>query len=280
MRARNLYALIDERGEAWARAYVRSACEVRGLVGGCLIWHPFRFRNKVPYWSPHYHYDGFIEGGYACRECKFLKRFGKRWYCDAPKDSCNGLEVTTRKFYPSDSMIVKVAEERGTREKRVRQSVSGTISYELGHCGIRTDMKRFHPLTWFGVASYRKAKLGKIVVPKNVCPICQHELELLECVGDEAMRLRCYGLLPESPDFRYSWEEDYLDDKGVPTLLLKHARVAVAMESRMLGVMRVIMRGKASFVVAVLVRSQRALRKDTQTITYSRQPHPYVLLTN
>jgi hypothetical protein len=186
-----------------------------------MIWHPFRFHKKIPYLSPHFHYDGFVKGGYTCRECEHLRWSGKRWYCSAPKGSCGGFEQVTRKFNEADELIVKIAEERGTHLKGERRSVAGTIRYELGHCGIDLARERFHPLTWFGVCSYRKLKLGRYKAPKNVCPLCLHELEELVCVGDEAMRKRCYGLLPESPDFGKGWEEDYLDERGVPNFIVK-----------------------------------------------------------
>jgi hypothetical protein len=56
--------------------------KARGVIGGCLIFHAFRYhrRNETyvgekPHWffSPHFHVLGFIGGeGYGkCRDCKF-----------------------------------------------------------------------------------------------------------------------------------------------------------------------------------------------------------------
>ena len=49
----------------------------RGVIGGCLIFHGFRYNNvRLWYWSPHFHVLGFVLGGYSrCRNCK------DKWNC-------------------------------------------------------------------------------------------------------------------------------------------------------------------------------------------------------
>jgi hypothetical protein len=53
------------------REKVKTALAVRGVVGGVLIFHGFRYNLRHSwYWSPHFHVLGVISGGYGCRGCK------------------------------------------------------------------------------------------------------------------------------------------------------------------------------------------------------------------
>jgi hypothetical protein len=56
----------------------------------------------------------------------------------------NGREV---RGFEKDGYIVKVMGERKT--------IFGTAWYQLNHSTIRTNVKRPHACTWFGVCSYR-----------------------------------------------------------------------------------------------------------------------------
>ena len=138
---------------------------VRGVVGGCLIFHGFRYNlRKLWYWSPHFHVLGFILGGYArCRGCM--------------KDcvGCSGFEARTRKAFESDGYIVKVFD--------VRKTVFGTAWYQLNHSSIKKDVKRFHVATWFGVCSYRKLKVT-VEKRREFCPICEHDLNAIRYNGN------------------------------------------------------------------------------------------------
>lgn len=152
------------------RAKTVEALAVRGVVGGVLIFHGFRY-DKVRrasakwYWSPHFHVLGFVKGGYKCRSC--VKQF-----CS----SCHGFEGHTRRCFEKDGYIVKVLGER--------KDVFRTGYYQLNHSTIRTNVKRPHASTWFGVCSYRKLKV-KVEKRKALCPICQNELVKLRYFGDK-----------------------------------------------------------------------------------------------
>jgi hypothetical protein len=96
---------------------------------------------------------------------------------------------------------VKIAEdERGVKGER--KTIGGTAWYQLNHATIRTDVKRPHCCTWFGVASYRKLKV-KVEKRKVLCPLCQHELVKLLYFGSKN-----FVLDRDSPYF----EREALDD--------------------------------------------------------------------
>ena len=107
----------------------------RGVIGGCMIFHGFRFADYQESiekgvlfgwrWNPHYHCIGFILGGYGkCRSCWKAGKVGK-YSCVG----CDGFEARTRRFYEKDNYIVKVMDERA--------SVFGTAWYALNHSAIK-----------------------------------------------------------------------------------------------------------------------------------------------
>jgi len=109
---------------------------VRGVVGGVLIFHAFRYNVRQHwYWSPHFHVLGFVSGGYGrCRGCK-----RKGLDCLG----CGGFEGRTRRAFEKDGYIVKVLGKRKT--------VFGTAWYQLNHASVRVGGKRSSVATWFGV---------------------------------------------------------------------------------------------------------------------------------
>jgi hypothetical protein len=151
----------------------------RGIIGGSLIFHGFRYANRreakrkgVPFgwrWNPHFHVLGFVGGeGYGkCRTCK-----GADCY------SCGGFEGLTMREHKKDNWIVKVLDKRKT--------VGGTCWYQLNHCSIRRGSKKSHAATWFGVCSYRKMKAENVkdVEIKHKCPICGSGLVRIRYLGD------------------------------------------------------------------------------------------------
>lgn len=139
----------------------------RGVVGGCLIYHHFRYSvERLWYRSPHFHVLGFLADGYGhCRSCE-------RSRLDCIK--CNGFEGQTRREFLNDHFIVKVLGKRET--------VFGTSWYQLNHASYMTDAKRASIAVWWGVCSYRKMKVP-VVKRKNLCPICSEDLVLLHHLG-------------------------------------------------------------------------------------------------
>jgi hypothetical protein len=86
--------------------------------------------------------------------------------------------------FEKDGYIVKVMGERKT--------IFGTAWYQLNHSTIRTNVKRPHACTWFGVCSYRKLKVT-VEMRKAVCPICQHDLVEHSYHGNMAHILAFFG---------------------------------------------------------------------------------------
>jgi hypothetical protein len=186
--------------EALRRKVVK-ALTARGVIGGCLIFHGFRYANfaeskkrNVPfgwYWSPHFHCLGFIKGGYSrCRSCEKFEHRGI-YSCAG----CSGFENVTREQFKKDKLVAKVLGERIT--------IRGTAYYQLNHASVKVGVKRFHPATWFGVCSYRRLK---VVYEQEhlLCPICQHECVGLRYFGGQhivtdrcalILRLICFCLL-------------------------------------------------------------------------------------
>jgi hypothetical protein len=147
------------------RALARKALLARGVTGGCMVYHHFRYRNRRVaertglsvgwYRAPHFHVLGFIRGGYGnCRTCRYQKE-GTFAKC-REEGGCNGFEAVTRRANKKDDFIAKVKGERKT--------VGGTIWYELSHASLKRGAKNQNVVTWFGECNRRKLK-----IPKGAC---------------------------------------------------------------------------------------------------------------
>jgi hypothetical protein len=122
------------------RVKVKSSLYDRGVIGGALIFHGFRYANYPESiekgvlfgwrWSPHYHCIGFILGGYGkCRKCATVAKVGR-----SKCFNCEGFEGRTRRLFQKDKYIVKVLDER--------ISVFGTAWYQLNHSAIRVSKNK------------------------------------------------------------------------------------------------------------------------------------------
>ena len=139
----------------------------RGIVGGVLVFHAFRFNlEKWWYFSPHWHVLCFVLGGYAkCRNCK------RKWNC---LEGCGGFDDRAWQAFQKDGWYVKVLGKR--------KSVFRTAAYQLNHSSVKKGAVRFHVASWFGNCSYRKLKVTA-EMRKSVCPISKHDLEKLRYNG-------------------------------------------------------------------------------------------------
>jgi hypothetical protein len=173
----------------------------RGIHGGCLIFHAFRYHHADEtyvgevagwFWNPHFHVIGFIDGGYGrCRSCRKTA-----FDCF----SCDGYEARTRRCFEKDGYIVVVLGKR--------KSIFGTAWYQLNHASVKRGVARFHVATWFGTCSYRRLKLKKgDRIRRDACPICGSDLVRLKYVGADNPLVECW--LKE-------FEDSFLDERGVP----------------------------------------------------------------
>jgi hypothetical protein len=140
-----------KRGVAFNR--LRAECyrilRKHGVLGGSVIFHPFRQLKNSKRWylSPHFHVLGY------------------------------GWVVKTKEGYENHGWVVK--------NIGIRKTVSGTALYQLSHCGIR---KNFHSVTWFGHLSYNKLRVPPRPEPeKETCPICGKVLRPLYYFGKEEL---------------------------------------------------------------------------------------------
>jgi len=116
-----------------------------GIIGGSVIFHPFREKKKTKVWylSPHFHVLGY------------------------------GWVVKTKEGYSEHGWVVK--------NVGLRKTVSGTALYQLSHCGVH---KNYHAVTWFGHLSYNKLKVVPRPKPeKEKCPMCGEVLRPLYYFG-------------------------------------------------------------------------------------------------
>lgn len=143
----------------------------RGWLGGVEIFHGYRIDrfDHCLRWGVHWHVLGFIDGGFdRCRACVH-----SRGDCD----SCSGFKGREVRGFAKDGCLVKVFAER--------ESVGATSYYQLNHATIRTGMKRFHSVSWFGNCGNRKFK----ALPSKVTSVCH-------VCGDETKRSVWVGKTP------------------------------------------------------------------------------------
>ena len=208
-----------ERGflsDVACRKYILDALRARGIFGGCLIYHHFRWNEHGKRWyrSRHFHVLAFLKGGYSrCRSCLDKKCVGR----NKQFLNCDGFEARTRREFETDGVIVKVAEDR-YGVKAVRRSIFDTAQYQLSHASIRLDAKRANAVFWFGTVSYRRFRF-KVEKHKQLCPICESELVRVRFVGVVGLmdfNHQCFVRNRSSPLFKREFLFDLVDAKGCP----------------------------------------------------------------
>jgi len=200
---KSYYGLSFEKLKANSLKAMRS----RHYIGGIMIFHAERYHRSNEtfvgekahwFYSPHFHYLGFLDGGYgSCRGCS--KPVSECW-------SCKNFEGLTRRLNVTDGHIVKV--------KGARKTIFGSLWYQMNHMTLVRGKKRSHTVVWNGVCSYKKLHLKKEDrIKRDVCPICGHDLVPVKYVGVGEPD-NCQWWLSE-------FEDSYLDECGVPKWILK-----------------------------------------------------------
>lgn len=119
------------------RVKVKDLLSGVGVIGGCMIFHGFRFADYQESlekhnlcgwrWSPHIHSIAFILGGYGkCRHCSAVAKHGR-----SECFGCDGFEARVRRSYEKNKYIIKCMDERIT--------IFGTAWYQLNHSAIRVS---------------------------------------------------------------------------------------------------------------------------------------------
>jgi hypothetical protein len=193
-----------------------------GIVGGCYIYHHFRYHHADETFvgetarfvrdNCHFHVLGFIKGGYGnCHTCRCQKErtFDR---CGA----CNGFEGVVRRAYDKAvgegrvPLIIKVKDKRIT--------VGGTLWYELSHASLRKGVKKQSVVNWFGVCGRRKLMIPKGALPQrkeNLCEIChepEYDIQFLGSRKNYAGMLAFMSGFKDSQSFLY----DYYGADGKP----------------------------------------------------------------
>ena len=114
-------------------------------VAGLVVFHPFRYKKLEQKWyyAPHFHVIGF------------------GW-----------IENTKELFFESGYIVKNLGK---------RDSVFGTIYYQLSHAGIK---KHNHTLVYFGECSYSKLKIDENDEESKKCPYCKEFLTQVDYVAD------------------------------------------------------------------------------------------------
>jgi hypothetical protein len=197
------------------KKYILKACLRRGITGGLVVYHHFRYHGKDEayvgekahyYKGSHFHILGVIQGGYGnCRTCSNNHRGEYVYDTDKCKNHCNGYEGVTRRAYEKDGVIAKVKDER--------KSLGGTVWYELSHASLKRGAKKHVVVNWFGEFGRNKLKLLKGGLPQkeNLCKICGEKLYDILFKGDYKSLLRFMSCSKESQGFIL----DYKDENGV-----------------------------------------------------------------
>jgi len=117
-----------------------------GIVGGCLVFHPYRGNKKAGWrYAPHFH---LLATGW-------VKDYEKL------KGSLGGWLV---------------------KNHRVRKSIGGTAYYMLSHAGIKAGN---NVVSWFGSMAWNKlVKDPEDPAEAPVCPVCGGELRKIAYLGE------------------------------------------------------------------------------------------------
>jgi len=195
--------------ESELRKKCRAVLFDRGISGGEMTFHGYaknRERTALV-WRPHYHFLGFVEGGYD--ECRFC------YHKSNCLKGCGGFDDRAWQAFQKDGYYVRVFRERKKSFYDDKPNVFGTAFYQAHHATVRIGIGRMHVVTWFGVCGNRKYSAPS-VLSVDKCPVCKDEM------------VRSVFLHPErivkdvgSPDYKPFWACSEFDEFGEPNFIDK-----------------------------------------------------------
>lgn len=195
-----------DRPEPELREQARSIAKRAGVVGGCIVFHPYRFKGRDtvehrafkfplkrsqenfragfgqdPKYEPHYHIIGFMPDYDIDRPFRGLKS--------------SDLQAATGWIYKNIGR---------TTRKGLPMNVYGKIQYELTHVGIKPNSRQGCTLTWFGIASGNSLKVTTVKTEEDaICSVCGTQMHLYQEDEDHGPHsyhriTRHYHLRPEA----------------------------------------------------------------------------------
>lgn len=174
-----------------------------GVIGGSIIFHPFRKWNEDDQ-------EDSLKDGFSWKEapaCWYISPhfhiIGYGWI--------HGERV--KSVYKRTSWIIKNLGVRNPLQgQTIQDAVRATAHYQLSHCGVN---ERFHTVVWFGALSYGKLHVAPIPEQKHECPLCGSEMRGLvfldpatRAIVESNLKDEAVLMVPEGM-FRYrdgSWD--------------------------------------------------------------------------
>jgi len=178
------------------------ALAIRGIVGGVIIPHGWRVNESHTRqeYSPHFHTVSYVKNGYdMCRLCDFHTK----------EDClvCSGFRGREMRNYAIDKILVSVKDKR--------ESIYGTLWYELHHCLVQVGLKHGSVVSYFGELANRLFKSNSIKV-ESKCAICNEGMENVFQIGKH-YNVKDTGTI----GYRPAWLEPEFDDAGDPNYICK-----------------------------------------------------------
>ena len=117
-----------------------TAAKLVGLKGASCVYHSKRWKHGKAYFSAHFHFIGYSED---INGDKVAEVFNYGWVHDAKGKACLQSE-----FHPGKQL--KVQKNHGFFQKNVglRNSLAGTIGYELSHAAVPPNSGHVSNLVW------------------------------------------------------------------------------------------------------------------------------------
>lgn len=169
-----------------ARAYVAQICAEIGLLGGAVIFHPFR-EDGVN--------EGLVPEDYTPDESNSLDRSVWRFSPHFHVVGFGFIKPSTSAFVHCHHGWIYSALRTGKRKMRSSADLFAVVRYTLTHVGVtREAPKRIQSVSYFGLCNSRnQVKLGEIVISRaHECPYCGGKVHLVTVGRDQVRDCGCH----------------------------------------------------------------------------------------